>query len=219
PASVDVQIAITRGGDLEVIATTELAKDDAPGAQIYSRLHPIDIGTDADGDPIGSLVVLPADKVSVKPSAVRSKRMLKATKIGLRAMTNVVAEIGQPAPASNHIPTTAKVVKLDDWRRNAYQSGISSGEERARQIAFERAKDWLVAEGLVGMWGDYFWLIDLWKNLWKNYAASMSLRFASHYYSTTRLITRLVRHGPFAYTLGHLCGRLCHRVWRPRQNV
>src|SRR5262249_2730777 len=114
PARVDVQIAIPRGGDLEVIAPTELAKDDAPGAQIYSRLHPIDIGTDADGDPIGSLVVLPADKVSVKPSAVRSKRMLKATKIGLRAMTNVVAEIGQPAPASNHIPTTAKVVKLDD---------------------------------------------------------------------------------------------------------
>jgi hypothetical protein len=156
-AAVDMQIAIRRGGDLEVIATVEHAKDDAEGAEVYSRLHPIDVGLDADGDPIGSLVVLPADKNTIhKPTA--ATKTTNAADVALRALTEATAEMGQSAPASNHIPGSVRVVTVADWRRYAYQAGISTGGERARQKAFERASEWLNGKKRIGIWNEFVWI-------------------------------------------------------------
>jgi hypothetical protein len=63
--AVEVQLTVKRAASGEVMVTVELAKDFPEGAEIVSRLEPVDLGTDADGDPLTSLVVLPAD-----PSAV-----------------------------------------------------------------------------------------------------------------------------------------------------
>lgn len=59
--AVEVQLKIERVGDSQVIVTVELAKDFAEGTQIASRLEPVELGIDIDGDKQTSLVVLAAD--------------------------------------------------------------------------------------------------------------------------------------------------------------
>lgn len=59
--AVESQLAVTKATSGEVIVTVELAKDFAEGTEIVSRLERVELGADADGDPITSLVVLPAD--------------------------------------------------------------------------------------------------------------------------------------------------------------
>jgi hypothetical protein len=56
----DAQIAVERDKDGIISATIERAKDSLPGAPFGSRLEVVDLGTDDDGDPITSCVVIPA---------------------------------------------------------------------------------------------------------------------------------------------------------------
>ena len=53
--AVESQLKVERGDTGEVIVTVELAKDFAEGTEIVSRLERVELGTDADGDPITSL--------------------------------------------------------------------------------------------------------------------------------------------------------------------
>jgi hypothetical protein len=58
--SVESQLAVKRGDAGEMIVTVEYAKDFAEGTEVYSRLEPITVGIDPDGDDITTLVVTPA---------------------------------------------------------------------------------------------------------------------------------------------------------------
>ena len=61
-AAVDVQLAVERRADREIVVRVELAKDMAEGTEIFSRLEMVEVGADPDGDPITSFVVLPAER-------------------------------------------------------------------------------------------------------------------------------------------------------------
>jgi hypothetical protein len=152
-ASVDVQIAVTRGNDLEIIATVDLAKDGPEGAQIYSRLHPVDIGFDPDGDPIGSLVVLPADK-----SAASGVRLAGVNKLAYDALINAVAEAGEKPPASDHIPQNQLVVTEKIWTELFVRTtpGNYSDPDNARR-SLVRAATKLKNMNLIGLWKGYAW--------------------------------------------------------------
>ena len=68
--------------------------------------------------------------------------------------------LGEPAPASNHIPKDVKVTTVERWRDYAYRLGISdSREQGARQRAFKRAHDTLIARQHVGTWDGWVWVI------------------------------------------------------------
>ena len=58
----DAQIAIERNEDGSITATVEHMKDGRAGAAMASRLERVELGTDDDGDPITSCVVVPADR-------------------------------------------------------------------------------------------------------------------------------------------------------------
>src|SRR5262249_58942960 len=59
--AVESQLKVERGNTGEIFVTVELAKDFAEGTEIVSRLDLVELGTDADVDPITSLVVLPVE--------------------------------------------------------------------------------------------------------------------------------------------------------------
>jgi hypothetical protein len=77
----------------------------------------------------------------------------------LQALGEAIEEQGQPAAASNHIPAGAKVVIVETWRKQAYLRGISTGEDRARRMAFQRAAECLNGAGRIGIWGEQVWLV------------------------------------------------------------
>jgi hypothetical protein len=60
--AVDAQIAVKRDASENIVATLELAKRAGEaGAEIVSRLVPVEVGRDEDGEPIRSCIVVAVD--------------------------------------------------------------------------------------------------------------------------------------------------------------
>jgi len=156
--AVDAQIAVTRDIADNIIATVERMKDGPEGDTIASRLEQVEVGIDEDGDPITSCIVVEVEGDAARPGPKPSS-MPKAAKIALRALDEAIAEAGEIAPASNHIPTTVRTVSVELWRQYSYQRGISAADAgaRAKQQAFKRASEHLVAAGYVGIWDEHVW--------------------------------------------------------------
>lgn len=159
--AADAQLAVERDGTGNVKITVEWLKDGAEGDVILSALEQVDLGVDQDGDPISSCVIVPVEvdaDAAPNPEEKRA-RGSKAARIALRALGEAIDEIGEPPPASNHIPATARTTTVEHWRDYAYRRGIStSAEPRARQLAFRRATEHLVEGRDVGIWDDRVWI-------------------------------------------------------------
>jgi hypothetical protein len=160
PGAVDAQLAVKRDDADNVIVTVELMKDGPQGDVICSRLETVELGIDADDEAITSCVIVPADdRVAAARTAKGSKKPSAATRIALKALQQAVLERGEPALLSEHIPADAMVVSPETWREYCYSVGItSSSEPRARQLAFKRAFEKLVADGEVSVWDDHVWI-------------------------------------------------------------
>jgi hypothetical protein len=159
----DVILPVTRCdiGDMpRATVTIGRMKDGEEGDTWTFEVHSMQVGTDRNGNPkFGGYVVLfdePAQRVD--DTKVSSTRLPKAAQIALRALGEAVEECGELPPASNHIPPKVKTVTEDQWLQYAYRRGISTGEERAKQQAFKRAHDYLIASQHVGEWDSQVWL-------------------------------------------------------------
>jgi hypothetical protein len=157
--AAEAQIAVRRDTASNVIVELEWMKDGEEGAVIASRLHVVEVGVNEYDDPITSCVVVPVDDFQKEAPKAKAPRMSKAAKIALRALHEAVDEVGAIPPASNHIPANTRTATVSQWRTYAYARGISAGEERAKQQAFKRATDLLIANQHVVMWGDQAWPI------------------------------------------------------------
>jgi AAA domain len=157
--AVDAQIAVKRDAAENIIATLELSKDGEAGAEIVSKLVPVEVGTDEDGEPIRSCVIVAVD-ASASLKTAKGPKLPKGAQIALRALQKAIAEVGATAPASNTVPIGVKAVTVDQWRDYAYRLGISgSSEARGRQIAFQRAHEALIAAKQVGEWDPWAWIV------------------------------------------------------------
>lgn len=158
--AADVQIRVQRDGADNVVAIVEWMKDGPEGDQIVSKLEPVEIGTDEDGDALTSCVVIPVNGATPAAKAPKPPKMTKAAQIALRALREALHEAGDPAPTSNHIPTGVTVTTIDRWREYAYRMGISAANAtpRAKQLAFKRALEHLVGSNIVAVWDPYVWI-------------------------------------------------------------
>ena len=155
--AVDAQLAVKRDGMGNITATVEWMKDGPEGDVICSSLESVDVGTDHDGETITSCVVVPV-AASGGATVKKSARLSGAAQTALRALEETIIECGEIPPESARIPAGVRVVTVDQWRQCAYRKGISSGEERAKQLAFSRATDRLLSGQHVGIWDDQVWL-------------------------------------------------------------
>jgi hypothetical protein len=156
--AVEAQIAVSRNAISDIVSELEFAKDGPSGVPIVSHLEQMEIGTDDDGDPLTSCIVIPVEGAVIEKAAP-PKRTPNGARIALRALQDALADGGEPAPTSNHIPSNARVVSLKLWREYAYKRGISDGEDRAKQIAFKRASEYLISKSHVAKWDDHVWLV------------------------------------------------------------
>ena len=120
--ALDVQVAVKRDAEDNIIATVELMKDGPQGDEFASRLEVVEVGTDDDGDPITSCVIVPVEGLapSRKDKAVK---LTKGAKIAIDALHEAVGDCGAIPPASNHIPGGVKCVTIDQWREYALRRG------------------------------------------------------------------------------------------------
>ena len=155
--AVDAQLAVTRDGE-NVFVKVEFMKDGQEGDTIASRFEVVEVGTDEDGEPITSGVMVESEAKRAKTTK-KGRSLSKGAKVALTALQEAVAEAGEQAPTSNHIPAHARVVSLELWRKYAYARGISGSEDAdARRMAFKRGAEGLFAEGIVGTWDGKCWI-------------------------------------------------------------
>lgn len=155
--AVDAQLSVKRDTADNIIATVELMKDGAQGEEIVSRLEPIEVGTDTDGDPISSCIIVPVEGAA-QPKKTKGPKLGKAAMIALAALHEALSECGEVPPASNHIPSGVKCISVTQWREYAFRHGISGSDEpRARRLAFQRAHEALVADRHVAIWDPFAW--------------------------------------------------------------
>jgi hypothetical protein len=160
--AVDAQLAVKRDG-VEVTVTVQFLKDGAGEDEaITSRLQSVRIGgTDQDGIPCTSCVLLPSEpRPDGTEKPPKPPKMTPAQRIALRALREVVAKVGIVPTVSDHIPEGVRVVTVDEWREHAVRIGISRGQKRAQQLAFQRASEELIGGMHVGIWEEQAWPIS-----------------------------------------------------------
>ena len=153
----DAQIAVERNDRTGIItARVEHMKDSEAGASVLSRLESVDLGSDDDGDPITSCVIVP---VEGEQRSDIQREISGAAKIALDVLVDTLADTGERAMASNHIPAGVMTCSVDLWRRNCYAGTIAKTDDPdAKRQAFHRASTKLQERKIIGVWQDQVWL-------------------------------------------------------------
>jgi len=153
--AVESQLKVERAASGEVIVTVELAKDFAEGTEIVSRLDRVELGTDADGDPIASLVVLPVEGPIQRRAATR--KLSPRQKLALAALDECAISDGTLAPPSLELPARTVVVQLNAWREELYRKGVLDRDAKSPREEFKRVRQQLQARSLIGINDDIVW--------------------------------------------------------------
>jgi AAA domain len=151
-----VQISVKRDAARNIITEVEAMKDGPEGASFTSALKVIEVGTDDHGKPITSCAIVPVEG-GAPPK--RAAKLNAAARLALDQLNETIAEAGEPAPASNHIPPDVRVCSAVLWRENFYKT-YPSDKPDTKQKAFVRACLRLQELNLIGLWGDKAWLPD-----------------------------------------------------------
>lgn len=156
--TVESQLAVKRGETREVIVTVESAKDFEEGAEVYSRLERVPLGTDPDGDEITSLVVVPVE-TSARHSPTPRRKLSDRQQLGLAALTECLCNGAEPAPATWQLPAGIKVVSVDAWQEELYRRGTLKRAAKGRREEFKRLRESLQARELIGIRDDKVWKV------------------------------------------------------------
>jgi hypothetical protein len=155
--AADAQIRVTRDGSGQIIAEVEFMKDGPEGTQIVSQLEVVDLGYDDYDDPITSCVIHPAEgKVSTQGQT--RKRLSTSQQRALDLLEEAITKAGEIPRACDHIPANTPCVSEDRWRQYCYAGQITESDKPdAKQKAFKRAAESLIAAGRVSKWNDHVW--------------------------------------------------------------
>jgi hypothetical protein len=157
--AADAQIAIRRSADGVITSIVEWMKDGAEGVETNSRLEVVELGTDDDGEPITSCIVVPTETA---PNALgeRPKKRRPPPPDVMRALEflkDAITDHGEPLNKPG-LPRSLIATTLPHWRDRVRQRGLYDGEAAGRK-RFERARERLVAEKLITIDGDSVWIV------------------------------------------------------------
>jgi AAA domain len=155
--AVESQLKVERIGTGEVVVTVELAKDFPEGTEIVSRLERIELGADADGDTITSLVVLPVEGPIQRRAVTR--KLSPRQQLALAALDECAASDGVPAPPSLKLPARTVAVQLNAWREELYRKGVLDREAKSPREEFKRVRNSLQARRLIGIYDELVWKV------------------------------------------------------------
>ena len=149
--ALDVQIAVRRDANDNIVAELELSKDGETGAQFVSRLKVVEIGADQDGDPISSCVIEAVDAPAAAPKVTAKGRTSDVEKIK-RAIADAYARLADSVePLPGFDGALVRKVHVDKLRDEIKSRGFleTDDDDKLTSTArsnFRRAKTDLIAE-------------------------------------------------------------------------
>ena len=154
--AADAQLAVSRDADENVIVKVEWMKDGAEGEVIASRLGPIEIGTDADGDAISSCVIIPVDSAALATRIV-SRRLSDRQRLALDALNEAALASGQSPPIEWQLPAGIQMVGVSHWRDELVRKGVIDRTAANPRAEFKRLRQALAARKRIGDRDDFIW--------------------------------------------------------------
>ena len=135
----------------------EYAKDDAEGEPRAFRLEVVELGTDPDGQPAASCVVLPDESAAAPKGRPKGPKLPPAAAIGVRALNIALSKAGALLPPTPDWPSNTYAVSVEEWRATYY--ALKGGEPAANRQAFNRGQEWLLARDIITQQSGLVWLV------------------------------------------------------------
>jgi hypothetical protein len=156
-AAADTVIAIGDG-----MATIEKSRDGVAGERFPFELVPVDLGTDADGDPITACVVRHLDAEA--PGRRPQRALTGVARVALQALTEAIGTDGETLPGTSTIHARVRAVTIARWRaqfRIRYGTDPDGGDRDRDAIkkALIRAREQLAQAEAVGVSDPYAWVV------------------------------------------------------------
>lgn len=138
------------------VASVEKVRDGLMTEKFPFTLEPVEIGLDADGDPVMTCLLNASDAESYQQPKKTPIRGIAA--IALQALREEINTNGQALPETSTIAKGVRGVKLDQWRE---RFRIRYGEDKdasVRAKAFWRSKDVLLSASAIGISDPWAWI-------------------------------------------------------------
>lgn len=156
--AVDAAVEVVKHESGLCEASFAKVKDGGDLETLRYRLSKSVLGVDEDGEDITSCVVCPAD-ASEGTTKESGPRLTNAEEIGLRALKEATADVGQQG-VTNRAPPDVTAVTVETWRDYAYRLGMVDTDAKAdaKRQAFYRVRQKLQVRGVIGVDGDWIWI-------------------------------------------------------------
>jgi len=155
-AAADTVISV-----VERVATVEKVRDGVAGERFPFALDVVDLGADADGDPVTTCVVRHLDEAEPGRRPIRA--LSGVAKVAMQALSEAVADQGVSMPGTSTIPSGVRAVTIDVWRAQFRLRYGTEGDGSGRaggavKMAFRRAREQLARVEAVGVSDPYVWV-------------------------------------------------------------
>src|SRR5262245_47969522 len=140
--ALDAQISVKRDDFDNVVCEVEYMKDGPTGETVTSRLDPVEVGEDEDGDPMTSCVIEPIDNLPrTAKKDKKQKKQKKRNKSELvfdEAFNEVIFDgFEHRVLGSGPLVIVTKLTKVRDEFYRRYATG--EGDEKTRATALRKA--------------------------------------------------------------------------------
>lgn len=147
-------------------AEIEWCRDGEAGERLGFKLRPVPLGIDADGDTVSTCIIETMDAPAPVP---KPQRVPKGAEVALKALREVITEVGERMPATSAIPPDAKAVSIASWRERFYcydpldidtdaSPDVRAKAADSRLKRFGRIRVALQDPGVIGIVGGYAWI-------------------------------------------------------------
>jgi hypothetical protein len=159
--ALDAELMIEGESDQpRTLKTGKVREGDAYVTLFGFDLQRVELGEDADGDPVSTCIVVNAGP----PAQTKAKRrsvLCGTGRAALQALHDAITEHGQTMPGSSTIPSGVWAVTLDQWReRFLLRSGEKGSSEKVQGQAFRRGRDALLQAERIMISSPYVWSLD-----------------------------------------------------------
>ena len=138
------------------VATVDKVRDGVSGERFPFSLDPVEIGTDADGDPVMTCLVNTEERESSKR---RTNPVGKNQRVVYLPLQSLCSTIGQSLPETSAIPKGVKAVQVDDLMAACLPKFPGIPAWRAKQ-RISTALMSLQASDHIGVHNDWIWLVS-----------------------------------------------------------
>jgi hypothetical protein len=128
-------------------------KDAEAGTVMGSKLDRVELGTDADGDPVSSCVIVEVDNVAA------TVKLSKVQRFAFDLLQKLIAKEGVTPPADADLPESFKVCLADTWRKRFYETYPAEKQDTKKKALLRATLD-LEEAKLIDLWREYVWVRD-----------------------------------------------------------